>query len=100
MAEFIDRMSVVCAIKKYELEKCPSYKMAWVTRLKLEVTGDLLEDIMGIPVSDVVEVVRCEKCNQFRRYTKVNQNFGVCRRSKMEVSWHDFCSYGEREDGT
>ena len=62
MAEFIDRMSVVCAIKKYELEKCPSYKVAWVTRLKLEVTGDLLEDIMGIPAADVVEVVRCKDC--------------------------------------
>lgn len=58
------------------------------------------EEIKNIPAADVVEVVRCETCNQFRRYTKVNQNFGVCRRSKMEVSWHDFCSYGERENGT
>ena len=59
-----------------------------------------LSELYDMLAVDLVEVVRCEKCNQFRRYTKVNQNFGVCRRSKMEVSWHDFCSYGEREDGT
>ena len=59
-----------------------------------------LSELYDMLAVDLVEVVRCEKCNQFRRYTKVNQNFGVCRRSKMEVSWHDFCSYGERKDGT
>lgn len=57
-----------------------------------------LSELYDMLAVDLVEVVRCETCNQFRRYTKVNQNFGVCRRSKMEVSWHDFCSYGERED--
>lgn len=58
---------------------------------------DIKRVLRDIPAADVVEVVRCETCNQFRRYTKVNQNFGVCRRSKMEVSWHDFCSYGVKE---
>lgn len=91
MAEFIDRMSVVCAIKKYELEKCPSYKVAWVTRLKLEVTGDLLEDIMGIPAADVVEVVRCKDC---KWHDSVDGPMRQCDITDDD----DFCSYGERKE--
>lgn len=91
MAEFIDRMSVVCAIKKYELEKCPSYKVAWVTRLKLEVTGDLLEDIMGIPAANVVEVVRCKDC---KWHDSVDGPMRQCDITDDD----DFCSYGERKE--
>ena len=97
MAEFIDRMSVVCAIKKYELEKCPSYKVAWVTRLKLEVTGDLLEDIMGIPAANVAEVVRCGEC---KFYSPVEGDIGDCEREDilyLNVNKSDFCSYGVRK---
>ena len=84
MAEYIERELLVATLV--------SMDYPWTD------FGDAYEIVKNAPSADVVEVVRCEKCNQFRRYTKVNQNFGVCRRSKMEVSWHDFCSYGERED--
>lgn len=93
MAEYIDREKL-----KYDIRN-------WIVDYEVNgehETADCLRECIDLiddtPTADVVEVVRCEKCNQFRRYTKVNQNFGVCRRSKMEVSWHDFCSYGEREE--
>lgn len=99
MAEYIERTDLRKTLKKeMQILKETPGKDDW----DKGIIQGIKESIMHLnvaPSASVVEVVRCETCNQFRRYTKVNQNFGVCRRSKMEVSWHDFCSYGERKEG-
>ena len=56
-----------------------------------------------IPTADVVEVVRCEKC-KYLKHTR--GHIPYCKRmdeyadgdNLYEVSYDDFCSYGERID--
>lgn len=49
---------------------------------------------------DVVSVVRCQYCYYFAD-AKVNEKgFLICPASGMEICGMDYCSYGERKDGT
>lgn len=65
----------------------------------------LMDEIDEVPVSDVVEVVRCKDCihyssnkpkSQLNRsgYCLLNEDVTDDRREET-----DFCSYGERKDG-
>ena len=97
MAEYIERTDLRKTLKEeMQILKETPGKDDWDKGIIQGIKESIMH-LNAAPAADVVEVVRCETCNQFRRSTKVNQNFGVCRRSKMEVSWHDFCSYGERK---
>ena len=59
--------------------------------------------IQDTPTADVVEVVRCEKC-KYLKHTR--GHIPYCKRMDeyadgdilYEVSYDDFCSYGERID--
>ena len=51
-----------------------------------------------IPAADVVPVVRCGEC-EYSKEARVNKNgFLICPASGMEITDHDYCSYGERMD--
>ena len=41
----------------------------------------------------------CRECTKFRRYTKNNITFGICKRHNSEVRENDFCSYNDGKDG-
>ncbi|WP_147539488.1 hypothetical protein [Anaerotruncus rubiinfantis] len=41
----------------------------------------------------------CQECTKFRRYTKNNITFGICKRHNSEVRENDFCSYNDGKDG-
>lgn len=55
-------------------------------------------EINTAPTIDAVPVVRCWECVKFRRYTKNNLSFGICKHHHSEVSENDFCSYGARKE--
>ena len=60
---------------------------------KIECPGEPLvywHDIEAAPTVDAVPVVRCRDCRKFKTYG--------CR--MVASGYDDFCSYGERKDGT
>lgn len=66
----------------------------------LVLANAILKDDKRIPVSDVIEVVRCKDC----KYAKKSKDvLGVpdyeCLKTDITcLDADDFCSYGERED--
>lgn len=56
MAEYIDRMTVISAIRDYELHDCPEYMRNWATQLKEAVIADVINGVTEIPVVDVAPV--------------------------------------------
>ena len=70
----------------------------------LPIFKDFKAVINAVPSADVVEVVRCGRCE----WWKCNQNteeYGVCKKVSYDdfgvvMDSDDFCSYGKRrEDG-
>lgn len=63
----------------------------------LVLANEILRDDKRIPVSDVIEVVRCKDC----RLAKESNDFDgwyFCKNNQMTHKPTHFCSYGERED--
>lgn len=57
------------------------------------------KDLIGeMPTVDAVEVVRCREC-KYHEDTSVTEYEHCCLLSKT-VRYNDFCSYGERKEGT
>ena len=59
-------------------------------------------DIENAPTIDPVHAAGgcyCRECAMFKNYTKVNLDFGICKRHNSEVDKDAFCSYGVRKDG-
>ena len=54
--------------------------------------------IKHISTVDVVEVVRCCKCEYSKKATINDKGFKICPASGMEITDNDFCSYGERRE--
>ena len=50
------------------------------------------------PTVDAVEVVRCEKCKHGMKMVGNSYHYCVTHNTKMCAD--DFCSYGERKEGT
>lgn len=69
-----------------------------------------VEDIEDAPVADVVEVVRCKECIHAHELTQPEERVYtndciMCTRIhpdgvRTPMLLNDFCSYGERKDGT
>lgn len=60
--------------------------------------------IREIPTADVVEVVRCKDCKHYklRNVASTYKPSKPCclRSAASKVSENDFCSFGERKEGT
>ena len=56
--------------------------------------------VYSIPAVDAVPVVRCKDCVRWREAVINDKGFLICPASGMEITESDFCSYGEREDGS
>lgn len=55
------------------------------------------DDVMTIPAVDAVEVVRCRECVNWRRY---DDSPADCDMNMMRMGPEDYCSYGQRREGT
>lgn len=62
--------------------------------------------IENAPAADVVEVVRCENCENWREQVPewcvpewCGNWFGYCSICMMETTKNHFCSYADRRDG-
>jgi hypothetical protein len=60
--------------------------------------------ILDAPTADVVEVVRCKDCKHYklRNVASTYKPSKPCclRSAASKVSENDFCSFGERKEGT
>lgn len=86
MAEYIKRETLLRSLGYEE------------TRRADVLPGSTFDIVLKEPAADAVPVVRCWECVKFRRYTKNNLSFGICKHHHSEVSENDFCSYGVRKE--
>lgn len=79
------------------LEKCK--KGAAVTNLVWAAIMAIERDVRDMPAADVVEVVRCEDCQNWKRNVGLTDSpNGHCFEHDIDTNGRDFCSYGERKD--
>lgn len=43
-----------------------------------------------------LELIRCEDCEYWKKATVNKKGYLICPASGMEITYRDFCSYGER----
>lgn len=95
MAEYIKRETAVKAANEWVSEAC----MAPVMRV-----SRLLDKLQKVPASDVAPVVRCEDCVHWDddpdTYGADDGPKGKCMKSFETMCADDFCSHGERREGT
>ena len=70
----------------------------------LDVVRRYLEDefeiVRDAPAIDVVPVVRCKDCQNWKRNVGLTDSpNGHCFEHDIDTNGQDFCSYGERRDG-
>lgn len=81
-------------------DRCPADFMRIESRIyKLFAEGeDCFEEDDNIHAHtiDAEPVVRCEDCVCWERAIVNKKGFLICPASGMEITYEDFCSYGER----
>ena len=93
MAEYIKRSDVMSICESYS-QHC----FETSDGRGQDIADRILDDVCVMPVADVVEVVRCEKCN-FRGTEDCPRVYWL----ELEGDYvdptedDDFCSYGERK---
>lgn len=58
--------------------------------------------VFDMPAADVVEVVRCKDCENYRPFRPVfsdDKSHHFCRAHDRYMFVDDYCSYGVRKDG-
>lgn len=84
MPEYIERD---IAVKHFEKSK----KVMWH---KDDIAAAISNEI---PTADVVEVVRCRECQEWRRNSGfVDSPNGHCFYHSIDTNGYDFCSYGTK----
>ncbi len=107
MDEYISREETIKRIKEVYCAGCNSYNGV---RCRACGTGDAIDVIEDAPVADVAPVVRCKGRKHSTLPSELTQRYGVpgtltCHNryspcNRRNVGGDDFCSYGERKDGT
>ena len=54
--------------------------------------------LLGTKTADVAPVIRCEECRYYQNAKINKKGFLICPASGMEITEHDYCSYGERKE--
>lgn len=54
---------------------------------------DSLKELLGM--CPVVKLVCCEECTYWPKATVNKKGYLICPASGMEITYRDFCSYGE-----
>ena len=90
MVEYIEREALGIDKCNPEVFENKGYANGWNAAIDI---------IQNAPAADVVHVVRCGEC-EYRKDARVNKKgFLICPASGMEITDHDYCSYGARMDG-
>lgn len=82
-----------------DLGHCKGGEVCGVVFVRL---NDVALAIKNTPTIDPIHAAGgcyCWECTKFRRYTKNNITFGICKRHNSEVRENDFCSYNDGKDG-
>jgi len=95
MDEYIKRQAVLDLIsrKSYIFSEPP---VSYEEDILLKLYHGYYRKVEKLPAADVVEVVRCEKCQKFDPDEIAAPNTGTCWHHEMIKRFDDFCSYGER----
>ena len=97
MDDYISRQAAIETV-----EKCQQYKVS-----KEDYAVDFAEvktELMMLPTADVVEVVRCKDCKNYKKDIPcVGGKYNGCSEwidegCEAPVNENDFCSYGERKN--
>lgn len=88
MDEYINRETAIAKLTALELTE-PNATMVDAKRV-----------LADIPAADVAQVVRCKNCKYLVNATVNSNGFLICHVNDMEIAPGDFCSYGERKDGS
>lgn len=70
----------------------------WGEPIKGTCTSDnalLADELQKLPISDVVEVIRCKDCRHYKLFTEYNEHF--CNEFGGYVVENDFCSRAEKK---
>ncbi len=92
MAEYIEREKAIAICQSY-YEYC----------LKMHdfsgdsIAYDIRSNIQGLPIADVVEVVRCKDCKHYNKEFHFKDE-GWCVNNLYTAKDEHFCSYGERKE--
>ena len=93
MAAYIDQVATV--------ESLNAMKPFLRDRGQVQLLRRIMNHVGKIPAADVVPVVRCNACENWKSHETelFGDGFGYCRVCMMDThDWH-YCSYGERKDG-
>lgn len=85
MAEYIEREALI-----QHMQECKDENA-----FTLMATGYAYSFIEVAPTADVVEVVRCKKCEHYNTSCCAD-GFGWCEKHNRGEMDDDFCSHGER----
>lgn len=94
MSEYISRKAAIAYIRE-QSEECQKAfeELGGESGIYADAYNDLAEDFYSIPAADVAPVVRCKDCAHL--YGTFCTVCGLLPRKP-----DDFCSCGERKDGT
>lgn len=88
MAEYIDREALLKELYPYDVVDKKTYAIN---------AEAIYREIKKAPAADVVEVVRCKDCVNFKRY-KHKPELGECDLLEADLTDDFFCSHGERKE--
>lgn len=61
----------------------------------IDASPTIDSDVYELSQLNHKDVVLCEQCKHWRRYTQVSKEFGHCRKNDCEMKFDDFCSKSE-----
>ena len=105
MAEYMSREAAIAYIRE-QSEECQKAfeELGGESGIYADAYNDLAEDFYSIPAADVAPVVRCEDSVHWDddpdTYVADDGPKGKCMKSFETMCADDFCSHGERREGT
>lgn len=89
-------MSEKLISEKWLREYLDGYDTKVLEPAALQLLNNFYAELTKAPAVDAVEVVRCGKCEYWKRRFVNSKGFVICPASGMEITEDDFCSHGER----
>ena len=91
MAEYIERDKAIAICQSYYEHSLKMHNFSGDS-----IAYDIRTNIQGLPIADVVPVVRCKDCkHRGEQYLHGTAN---CNYHNTLIDCDDFCSYGERKN--
>ena len=65
------------------------------SKVERKIIGKIIDHVEAMPISNAVEVVRCEECV----HASVGDNSVYCTKHYIGMNADDYCSYGDKRGG-